>query len=264
MNPSATAKHRLAASALGSLLLVNSSAVPNPNNAEVDKLFAHWDHKDSPGAAIVVVKDGAVIYQHGYGYADLEHGISITPRTRFDVASVAKQFTGLAAAILVEQGKLSLDDDVRKHLPDVPDFGKPITIGNLLYHTSGLRDWPETFLLSNVDFEAPISFEMILEMVRRQRELDFAPGQEHQYSNTGYNLLAATVAKVTGKSFRAWTDANLFQPLGMQHTHVCDNSAEIVPDVAASYGVGIKPGTLHRVTSQLSAQGSSSLFISAE
>ena len=262
MNHAATA--RLVVSALGILVLVNACGASNPNNTKVDKLFAQWDRKDSPGAAIVVVKDGAVVYQHGYGYANLEHNIPITPQTRFDVASVAKQFTGLSIAILVEQGKLSLDDDVRKYLPDVPDFGKPITIGHLLHHTSGLRDWPETFLLSNVDFEAPISFEMILELVRRQRELDFAPGEDFQYSNTGYNLLAATVAKVTGKSFRAWTDANLFQPLGMKHTHVCDNSAEIVPDLAESYGVGIKPGTLQRVTSQLSAQGSSSLFISAE
>ena len=264
MKPSATAKHRLAASALGILLLVNASAAPNPNNAKVDRLFAQWDRKDSPGAAIVVVKDGAVVYQHGYGYANLEHRIPITPQTRFDVASVAKQFTGLSLAMLIEQGKLSLEDDVRKYLPDVPDFGKRITIAHLVYHTSGLRDWPETFLLSNVDFEAPISLEMILELVRRQRELDFAPGEKFQYSNTGYNLLAATVAKVTGQSFRAWTDANLFRPLGMKHTHVCDNTAEIVPDVAGSYGAGIKPRTLHRVTSQLSGQGSSSVFISAE
>jgi CubicO group peptidase (beta-lactamase class C family) len=264
MNPSSPAKLRFAMPALGILLLVKASAAPNPNNAKVDKLFAQWDRQDSPGAAIVVVKDGAVVYQHGYGYANLEHRIPITPQTSFDVASVAKQFTGLSVAMLVEQGKLSLDEKVRKHLPDVPDFGKPITIAHLLFHTSGLRDWPETFLLSNVDFEAPISFEMILEMVRRQRELDFAPGVGFQYSNTGYNLLAATVAKVTGKSFREWTDANLFGPLGMKHTHVCDNSAEIVPDLAESYGTGIKPGTLQRVTSQLSGQGSSSLFISAE
>src|SRR5262245_62295980 len=123
MNPSATGKHRLGASALGVLLLAHASAAPNPNNAKVDKLFAHWDRKDSPGAAIVVVKDGAVIYQHGYGCANLEHRIPITPQTRFDVASVAKQFTGLSVAMLIEQGKLFLDDDVRKHLPDVTEFG---------------------------------------------------------------------------------------------------------------------------------------------
>jgi len=148
-------------------------------------------------------------------------------------------------------------------MPDVPDFGKPITIAHLLHHTSGLRDWPETLSLSDMDLEGPISLDVILEMVRCQRELDFAPGEEFSYSNTGYNLLATAVAKVTGQSFRAWCDANIFRPLGMKHTQVCDNSAEVVADRADCYNVGEK-GKFHRVNSQLSAQGSSSLFITAE
>src|SRR6266853_2275486 len=113
MNSSVTAKHRLVASALGILLLVNASAALNPNNAKVDKLFALWDRKDSPGAAIVVVKDGAVVYQHGYGYANLEHRVPITPQTLFDLGSVSKQFTGLSVAMLIGQGTLSLDEDFR-------------------------------------------------------------------------------------------------------------------------------------------------------
>jgi CubicO group peptidase (beta-lactamase class C family) len=255
---------RLAAGALGICLLATTGAARLGDNAKVDQLFAPWNQAGSPGAAVVIIQDGAVVYEKGYGYASLEHRIPITPQTRFDVASVAKQFTGLSVAMLVEQGKLSPEDDIRKYLPDVPDFGKPITIANLLHHTSGLRDWPETLSLSGSDMEGPISLDMILAMVRRQRELDFAPGEEHLYSNTGYNLLAAAVAKVTGQSFRIWTDATLFQPLGMEHTHVCDNSAEIVGDCAESYGRGLEEGKLHRVISQLSAQGSSSLFISAE
>jgi CubicO group peptidase (beta-lactamase class C family) len=226
---------RLAVGALGIQMLAVAGSLRAGNAEKVDKLFAQWNRADSPGAAVVVIKDGAVVYQHGYGCADLEHHIPITPQTLFDVASVAKQFTGLSVAMLVEQGKLSLDDDIHKHLPDVPDFGKPITINNLLHHTSGLRDWPETLALSDVDMEAPITLDMILEMVRRQRELDFAPGEEEQYSNTGYNLLAATVAKVTGQSFRAWTDRNLFQPLGMKHTLVCDDPAEVIVNRAYSY-----------------------------
>ena len=129
VNLSATAKSRLAASAVGILLLVNAAAAPEPEIAKVDKLFAQWERQDSPGAAIVVVKDGAVVYEHGYGYANLEHRIPITPQTRFDVASVAKQFTGLSVAMLVERGKLSLDDDVRKYLPDVPDLGNQSALG---------------------------------------------------------------------------------------------------------------------------------------
>ena len=254
---------RLAMGALGIHLLSAASNLSAANAAKIDQLFAQWDRADSPGAAVVVVKDGAVVYLHGYGCADLEHRIPITPQTLFDVASVAKQFTGLSVAMLVGQGKLSLDDDVHKHLPDVPDFGKPITINNLVHHTSGLRDWPETLALSDMDLEGPITLDTILEMVRRQRELDFAPGDEEQYSNTGYNLLAATVAKVTGQSFRTWTDRNLFQPLGMKHTIVCDNPAEVIVDRASSYA---PDGTnrFHQVVSQLAAQGSSSLFISAE
>jgi CubicO group peptidase (beta-lactamase class C family) len=207
---------RLAVGALGIHLLAVAGNLSAGNAAKIDQFFAQWDRADSPGAAVVVVKDGAVVYQHGYGCADLEHRIPITPQTLFDVASVAKQFTGLSVAMLVQQGKLSLDDDIHKHLPDVPNFGKPITINHLVHHSSGLRDWPETLAFSDMDLEGPITLDTILEMVRRQRELDFAPGEEEQYSNTGYNLLAATVAKVTGQSFRTWTDRNLFQPLGMK------------------------------------------------
>ena len=253
---------RLAVGALG-IQLLSAAGISGGNAAKVDQFFAQWDRADSPGAAVVVVKDGAVAYLHGYGCADLEHHIPITPQTLFDVASVAKQFTGLSVAMLVQQGKLSLDDDIHKHLPDVPDFGKRITIHNLVHHSSGLRDWPETLAFSDMDLEGPITLDTILEMVRRQRELDFAPGEEEQYSNTGYNLLAATVAKVTGQSFRTWTDRNLFQPLGMKHTLVCDNPAEVIVNRAYSYA---PDGTnrFHQVVSQLAAQGSSSLFISAE
>ncbi|MEO8425891.1 MAG: serine hydrolase domain-containing protein, partial [Verrucomicrobiota bacterium] len=244
----------MAASTLGICLLLAGCDDRSRNNTKVDHLFAHWDRTDSPGAAVVIVKDGSLIYQHGYGYANLEHRIPITPQTLFDVASVAKQFTGLSVAMLVQQGKLSLDDDIRKYLPEMPDFGKPITIRNLLYHTSGLRDWPGTLGLSGLDMAGPVTFDTILEMVRRQRELDFAPGEEHLYSNTGYNLLAAAVARVTGQSFRAWTDANVFRLLGMRHTLVCDDSDEVVANCANSYAPSDK-GKFHRVVSQLSAQG---------
>ena len=234
---------------------------PNGLTPKVDQLFAPWDHPDSPGAAVVIVKDGAVVYQHGYGCADLERHVPITPQTLFDVASVAKQFTGLSVAMLVQQGKLSVDDDIHKYLPDVPDFGQPITIQNLLHHTSGLRDWPETLEYSGVDGQ--ITLDMILEMVRRQRELDFPPGTEYQYSNTGYSLLAAIIAKITGQSFRSWTDTNLFQPLGMKHTFVCDDPTALVPNRAISYWPDDQK-RYHRAVSQAAAQGSSSLFVSAE
>ena len=254
---------RIAAGALGLQLLLAAANAGDANAGKVDQLFAPWNRADSPGAAVVVVQDGAVVYLHGYGCANLEHRVPITPQTLFDIASVAKQFTGLSVAMLVQQGKLSLDDDIHKHLPDLPDFGKPITLNHLLHHFSGLRDWPETLALSDVDLEGPITLDTILEMVRRQRELDFPPGDQDQYCNTGYNLLAATVAKVTGQSFRAWADHNLFQPLEMKHTFVCDNPAEVIPNRASSYAPD-GHDRFRQVVSQLAAQGSSSLFTSAE
>ncbi len=242
-------------------LLVATLTCRADTPAKVDKLFAQWTRADSPGAAVVIVKDGAIVYQHGYGCADLEHHVPNTPQTLFDIASLSKQFTGLSVAMLVHQGRLSLDDDIHKYLPDLPDFGKPITINNLVRHTSGLRDWPETLMLS--EWYGPITLDVILEMVRRQRELDFAPGDEEQYSNTGYNLLAAAIARITGQSFRSWTEKTIFQPLGMTNSMVCDDPAEVINNCANSYAPA-GDGKFQRVVSQLSAEGSSSIFMSAE
>ena len=238
-------------------------ADPASTSAAVDALFASPDRSGAPGAAVVVVREGAVVHSRGYGLADLEHQLPITPQTVFDVASVAKQFTGLAVAMLIQEGKLSLDDEIHKYLPDVPDFGAPIAVRHLLYHTSGLRDWPETLAFSGLSLEGPVTFETILEMVRRQRELDFPPGSEHQYSNTGYNLLAALIAKITEEPFGVWTGRRLFEPLGMAHTRFLVNPASIIPDRAESYEADGPFGFRH-VGNRLAAQGSSSLYTTAE
>ena len=233
------------------------------NAGKIDQIFAQWNRSDSPGAAVVVVQNGEVVFQGGYGLANLESRTPITPQTVFDAASVAKQFTGLAIAMLIEEGKLSLDDDIRKHLPDVPYFGKPITIRHLLHHTSGLRDWPETLGLSGIGHGAIITMDTILEMVRRQQELDFPPGEEYQYCNTSYNLLAAAVARVSGESFRGWTDKKLFRPLSMKGTHFCEDPTTPILNRAEAY-TPAGERKFKRSISQLAAQGSSSLFISAE
>jgi CubicO group peptidase (beta-lactamase class C family) len=229
----------------------------------MDAVFAAFDRTNSPGAAVVVVLDGRVIHARGYGQASLEQARPITPQTVFDVASVAKQFTGLGVAMLAEAGRLSPDDDVRKHLPDVPDFGVPITLAQLVHHTSGLRDWPETLAFSGHSLEAPITIEMIRGMVRRQRDLDFTPGTEHLYSNTGYNLLADIVEKVTGTPFAGWTREHLFLPLGMSQTHFLTDPAEVIPNRADSYGP-LENGGWRRIPSDLAAPGSSSLFTTAD
>jgi CubicO group peptidase (beta-lactamase class C family) len=231
--------------------------------AQVDAIFAERETGEKPGCAVAIVKDGAVAYEKGYGMADLEHHVKITPQTAFDVASVAKQFTGLGVAMLTEQGKLQESEDIRNILPWVPDFGRTITIGNLLHHTSGLRDWPETLFLSGAEGSSPITLDMITAMVERQRELDFLPGEEFHYSNTGYNLLAAAVAQVTGQPFPKWMSENIFAPLSMTHTFVADNPTALIADRAESYASTGKNNYV-RAISQAAAQGSSSVFTTAD
>lgn len=231
--------------------------------ARVDSLFAPHNRTDSPGLAVAVVRDGRMVFAKGYGMADLEHRVAITPSTVFDVASVSKQFAGLAIAMLVDQGKIRLEDDVRRYIPELADMGRPITINHLVHHTSGLRDWPGTLGIAGWRFDDVISFDQILAMAYHQRTLNFVPGAEYTYSNTGYNLLAEVVQRVTGQRFRAWTDANFFEPLGMRRTVFRDDHTVVIPDRALGYTRG-PDGRWHAVTNNLTALGSSSMMSTVE
>lgn len=237
--------------------------VPERLEARVDKLFAEWDRWDSPGAAIAVLKDGEVVYARGYGSAQLEYDIPITPATVFHVASVSKQFTAFAVSLLAERGKLSWDDDVRKHIPEVPDFGKTITLRHLVHHTSGLRDQWEILAMAGWRLDDVITGEHILGMVARQKDLNFAPGAEHLYCNTGFTLLAEVVARVTGQSFAAWTAENIFKPLGMSRTHFHDDHQLIVRNMAYSYAAREGGGFRKSVLSYANV-GATSLFTTVE
>lgn len=234
--------------------------------AQVDELFADWHRPDSPGAAVLVVRDGEILHGRGYGMASLEHGVPIDTRTVFDIASVSKQFAAFAVALLEAEGALSVDDDVRSYIPELPDFGHTITIRHLIHHTSGLRDWPGTLSMGGWDYEDVLSFEQILRMARHQEDLNFVPGSEYAYSNTGYNLLAEIVARVSGTSFRAFTRERIFQPLGMHQTHFHDDHGEVIPGRAESYRPrgGADTDGHRRVTNNLTALGSSSLFTTVE
>ena len=231
--------------------------------AKVDQLFAEWNRSDSPGAAVAVIRDGEVIYKHGYGMANLEYDIPITPTTIFDIASVSKQFAAFAIVTLSHQGKLSIDDDIRQHLPDFPDFGNTITIRHLLHHTSGLRDWVQSLSIAGDLMDDVISFKHILKMVRHQKALNFEPGAEYLYSNTGYNLLAEIVERVTGDSFREWTDIHIFKPLGMTHSHFHDDYEMILKNRAYSYQAVENGGFKHAINNT-TALGSSSLYSTVE
>lgn len=183
--------------------------------ARAAQLFSSWYARDAPGAALAVVRNGRVAFSAAIGMADVARHVPITVHTPLDVASVSKQFTAYAVALLIDRGIVSLHDDVRTYVPELHDYGTTITVRHLLEHTSGLKDWDGLFALSGRGIEDGISVDDVLTMVSRQTELNFEPGRQRRYSNTGYVLLAVIVERVTGKRFDAWTADNLFAPLGM-------------------------------------------------
>jgi CubicO group peptidase (beta-lactamase class C family) len=203
---------------------------------KIDKVFEHMDKATSPGCALGLVRDGRLVYARGYGMANLDHDVAITPSTVFDVASISKQFTAAAIHLLVRDGKLSLDDDVRKYVPELPDFGDPITVRHLLHHTSGLRDQFELLILAGWRYSLDlITDDDVLQLMARQKDLNFRPGADHVYCNTGYTLLATIVSRVSGQTFRAFTMARLFKPLGMTRTFFRDDHAEVIKGQANGY-----------------------------
>jgi len=236
-----------------------AQANQDPQARRVDALFARFNERPSPGLAVAVVRDGKLLLSKGYGLANLEDRVPITSSTVFDIASVSKQFAGLAVAMLVEQGKVRLTDDIRKYIPELPDMGQTITVDHLLHHTSGLRDWPGTLGVAGWRMDDVISFDQILTMAYHQTTLNFTPGDEYTYSNTGYNLLAEMVARVTGQSFRAWTDAHLFKPLGMTSSVFRDDHTLVIPHRARGYARQ-PDSTFRQIPNNLMALGSSSLF----
>jgi CubicO group peptidase (beta-lactamase class C family) len=202
----------------------------------VDRIFDAWRHTDSPGCAVGVSRNGRVVYERGYGMANLETGTPITPASIFHVASVSKQFTAMAIMLLVNDGKLSVDDNIRKYLPEIRDYGTPITIRHLLTHTSGLRDQWELLSLARGRFEENrITEADVMDIVPRQTSLNFTPGAEYLYSNTGFTLLAVIVKRVSGKSLRDFADARIFRPLGMTSTHFHDDYTMLVPGRTSAY-----------------------------
>ena len=225
-----------------------------------DSMFNGYN--DKPGVAVLIVRDGKVAFEKGYGLANLEYNIPITPATVFDIASVSKQFTGYAISTLIQQGKLSPDDDIHKYLPEMPDFGKKITIRNLIHHTSGLRDWPEGLHAAGWRWEEAFAWDDIMRFVKLQKELDFEPGSRYQYSNTGYNLLAAIVEVVTGKTLPVWVNENIFKPFQMNASQVLTDYSKPIKNVAGSYY--LDKDSFHKSSDMLTAWGSSSIFTTVE
>ena len=203
----------------------------------IDKLFKQWDKPDSPGCALGIIQDGKIIYKKGYGMADLEHNVPITPKTIFTPGSISKQFTAMCILLLVEQKKISLDDDIRKYLPKFPDYDQTITIRHLIHHTSGIRDYGILVTLKGKNTLEMTNLPMheVLRIVFKQKELNFTPGEDILYCNSGYLMLAAIIENVTGKTLREFAEENIFKPLGMKNTNFIDDNKYIIKNRAFSY-----------------------------
>ncbi len=235
-----------------------------PMRRGVDSVFMHLDRTDAPGCAVGVSEQGRMVYTRGYGMADLQHRIAIGPQSIFHVASVSKQFAAIAVALLAEEGKLSLDDDVRKYVPELPAYEAPITIRHLMHHTSGLRD--QWNLLGYAGWRFPtdlITEQDVLNIVGRQRALNFRPGAEYVYSNTGFTLLAVIVQRTSGQSLASYAQARFFGPLGMRNTHFHDDHSMIVPGRTSAYAPRSGGGWRISIPT-FDTYGATSLFSTAE
>lgn len=242
---------------------VERAGAADPRVVRVDSIFAALDGLDRPGAAVAVLHDGEIVLERGYGSAQLEYGIPVTPATVFHVASVSNQFATFAIVLLAQEGRLSLDDDIRTHLPEVPDLGAPVTIRHLVHHTSGIRDQWELLMMAGWRLDDVITRDHIMAMMRRQRELNFEPGSEHLYSNMGYSLLAEIVERAGGRPFGEFVEERVFRPLGMNATHVHDDHERIVPNRAYSYRPGPAGQGWRNAVLSYANHGATSLFTTA-
>lgn len=209
--------------------------LPDSLAKQIDKLFEKWNISNSPGCAVGIIRNDTLIYAKGYGLANLEHVIHNTPETLFNTGSISKQITGYCILLLTRHGKLKLDEDIHTYLPWMPDFGKKITVRNLLYHTSGLRDYVGLAGIAGLDMDGMLTQDHVLKLISKQRGLNFNPGENFAYSNSNYVLLAEIVKAVSRQSFRVFTDSAIFKPLGMVDSFFPEDQKALIKNRAASY-----------------------------
>lgn len=212
-----------------------AQSLPDSISKKIDNLFAYWNKTSSPGCAIGIVRNDSLIYAKGYGMANLEYGVPISPATIFHMASISKQFTAYSIVLLASKGKLRLDDDIHKYLSWFPDLKAKITIRHLLNHTSGIRDQWQLLAIAGTRLDDVITQQQIIKILGQQQALNAQPGEQYNYSNSGFTLLAEIVQSVSGQSLRKFTDSAIFKPLGMKQTHFHDDYTEIEKDRAYSY-----------------------------
>jgi CubicO group peptidase (beta-lactamase class C family) len=248
----------------GSTLLVAPSPAqaPDPLPARVDSIFASIDGTGSPGCAVGAVQNGRFRHRRGYGMADLERRVAITPQSVFYTGSVSKQFTAMSIALLARDGRLALDDPARKYLPELPEAFAAITVRHMVHHLSGLREKWELLQLQGFRDGNLVTQNDVLELVKRQRELNFAPGDDHLYNNTAYDLLATIVERVSGKPIRSFAAERIFGPLGMTRSQYVDDRTLLVPDRAMGYSAGAGQVTLN--PAYVETVGSGSVYSTVE
>ncbi len=233
--------------------------VSSVDSLRIDSIFASHARTDGPGCAVGVSTDGMLRFAKGYGMASLEHGIPIGARTTFNIGSIGKQFTAMATLLLEQRGALSLDDPVSKYYEGLPTDGPPIRVRDLLYHTSGLRDYgglgmlAGAFPVTNRDFDA---------LMRRQRGLNFPTGSKHEYSHSDYTVLASVIARAAGVPFAQFLETEIFAPLGMTSTRVLDDNRHPLPGIAYAYSG--EPGALRTRYPTTEIVGGNNLFTSVE
>ncbi len=241
------------------LLFSLSSQASTNKQQQVDQLLASWDSNQNPGIAVAVNQGEQTIYQEYRGLAELEHSITISHNTKFLIASVSKQFTAFAIALLADEKKLSLEDDVRKYIPELPKYEQPITILHLLNHSSGLRDADDLNGLVGAGLSDYVSFNDVYKLIIKQQKLNFIPGSQFDYSNSGYILLAKIVENISKKKFRVFMAERVFNPLQMNNTLVFDNPFEVIGNKAIAYYSN--DGTSHSKNNLFSSvYGSSGIY----
>ena len=243
-------------------LQLMGQSLPDSIIRKVDSLFSRYT-TTTPGCAVAIIKNGELVFKKGYGMASLEYNVPITSSSVFHIASESKQFVAFCMLLLELQGKLSIDDDIRKYLDYVPDFGKKITIRQLIHHTSGLRDQWQLLANAGWQLDDVITQEHAIKLISKQQRLNFDPGEEHLYCNTGYTLMAEIVKKASGLSLREYTDKFIFKPLEMNNTHFHDNYRELVPNRTYSYSPK-GPGEYQHSVLSYSIVGATSLFTTVE
>ncbi|WP_296382560.1 serine hydrolase domain-containing protein [Winogradskyella sp.] len=244
----------------------NIEAQTNTSSAlesKIDSIFKNFNDINKPGATVAVVKNKKVVFKKGYGSANLEYDVPNSPSTIFHIASVSKQFTVFSILLLEKEGKLAFDDDIRKYIPEVPDFGKKITLRHLASHTSGMRDQWTLLGMAGWRFDDVITKEHILKLVSQQKELNFNPGEAYMYCNTGFTLLAEVVARISGKTFAEFTEERIFKPLQMTNTLFYDDHEKIVKNRAYSYH-SVENNKYKKSVLNFANVGATSLFTTVE